>query len=149
MEKGCEIMDPHASGLVTKNTYSSKRKIQSSVVAVLQLEMEGRGLNLIKPISRAVKRNEIHELIVTDEKEAKPGSVVNQVSYIAFIEISQGGVIVVGDEVYWNNNLLGIVAGFDDTHMPNHQNIILYSPKRLTGKELHINIEDSIIIQSK
>ncbi len=142
-------MDPHASGLVTKNTYSSKRKIQSSVVAVLQLVMEGRGLNLIKPISRAVKKNEIHELIVTDEKEAKPGSVVNQVSYIAFIEISQGGVIVVGDEVYWNNNLLGIVAGFDDTHMPNHQNIILYSPKRVTGKDLHISIEDTIIIQAQ
>lgn len=142
-------MDPHASGLVTKNTYSSKRKIQSSVVAVLQLVMEGRGLNLIKPISRAVKKNEIHELIVTDEKEAKPGSVVNQVSYIAFIEISQGGVIVVGDEVYWNNNLLGIVAGFDDTHMPNHQNIVLYSTKRVTGKDLHINIEDPIIIQAQ
>ncbi len=142
-------MDPHASGLVTKNTYSSKRKIQSSVVAVLQLVMEGRGLNLIKPISRAVKKNEIHELIVTDEKEAKPGSVVNQISYIAFIEISQGGVIVVGDEVYWNNNLLGIVAGFDDTHMPNHQNIVLYSIKRVTGKDLHINIEDPIIIQAQ
>ncbi|MBP8717660.1 MAG: hypothetical protein KBI07_01030 [Candidatus Atribacteria bacterium] len=143
------MMDPHASGLVTKNTYSSKRKIQSSVVAVLQLVMEGRELNLIKPISRAVKKNEIHELIVTDEKEAKPGSVVNQVSYIAFIEISQGGVIVVGDEVYWNNNLLGIVAGFDDTHMPNHQNIVLYSTKRVTGKDLHINIEDPIIIQAQ
>jgi len=142
-------MDPHASGLVTKNTYSSKRKIQSSVVAVLQLEMEGRGLNLIKPISRAVKKNEIHELIVTDEKEAKPGAVVNQVSYIAFVEISQGGVIVVGDEVYWNNKLLGTVAGFDDTHMPNHQNIILYSPKRVTGKDLHISIEDTIIIQAQ
>ena len=142
-------MDPHASGLVTKNTYSYKRKIQSSVVAVLQLGMEGRELNMIKPISRAVKKNEIHELIVTDEKEAKPGSVVNQVSYIAFIEISQGGVIVVGDEVYWNNNLLGTVAGFDDTHMPNHQNIVLYSIKRVTGKDLHINIEDPIIIQAQ
>jgi len=142
-------MDPHASGLVTKNTYSSKRKIQSSVVAVLQLEMEGRGLNLIKPISRAVKKNEIHELIVTDEKEAKPGAVVNRVSYIAFLEISQGGVIVVGDEVYWNNKLLGAVAGFDDTHMPNHQNIVLYSTKRVTGKDLHISIEDTIIIQAQ
>ncbi|KUK86019.1 MAG: hypothetical protein XE03_1766 [candidate division TA06 bacterium 34_109] len=142
-------MDPHASGLVDKNTYSSKRKIESSVVAVLHLKMEGRGLNLIKPISRALKKNEIHELIITDEEEAKPGSIVNQVSYLAFIEISQGGVIVVGDEVYWNNNLLGTVAGFDDTHMPNHQNIVLYSPIRRTGEELSINIEDHIIIQSK
>jgi len=142
-------MDPHASGLVDKDTYSSKRKIQSSVVAVLHLEIEGRGLNLIKPISRALKKNEIHELIVTDEEEAKPGAVVNRVSYIAFIEIYRGGVMVVGDEVYWNNNFLGTVAGFDDTHMPNHQNIVLYSVKRVTGKDLHINIEEPIIIQSK
>jgi hypothetical protein len=142
-------MDPYASGLVTKSPYGPKRIIQSSVIAILQIEMEGRGLNLIKPQSRALKKNEIHELIITDEEEAKPGAVVNRVSYIAFIEIYRGGVMVVGDEVYWNNNFLGTVAGFDDTHMPNHQNIVLYSPKRITGKELNINVEDPIIIQAK
>jgi hypothetical protein len=87
--------------------------------------------------------------MITDEKEAKPGAVVNRVSYIAFIEIHRGGVMVVGDEVYWKNNFLGIVAGFDDTHMPNHQNIVLYSPKRTTGKDLNVNLEDPIIIQAK
>ena len=56
--------------------------------------------------------------------------------------------MVMGDEVYWKNNLLGTVAGFDDTHIPNHQNIILYSPKISTGKELNIRIEDQIIISS-
>ncbi len=56
--------------------------------------------------------------------------------------------MVVGDKVYWNNNLLGIVAGFDDTHMPNHQNIILYSPKISIGKKLNIRLEDKIIIHS-
>jgi hypothetical protein len=142
-------MDPYASGLVTKSPYDQKRIIQSSVVAILQIEMEGRGLNLIQPRSRALKKNEIHEIIVTDEEEAKPGAVVNCVSYVAFIEIHRGGVMVVGDEVYWNNSLLGTVAGFDDTHMPNHQNIVLYSPKRITGKKLNIDIEDSIIIQAK
>lgn len=142
-------MDPYTSGLITENPYSSKRIIKSAVVAVLQLKMEGRGLNLIEPKSRALKKNEIHELMVTDEKEAKPGAVVNQVSYIAFIEICKGGVMVTGDEVYWNYYLLGIVAGFDDTHMPNHQNIVLYSPKRITGKELNMNVEDPIIIQTK
>lgn len=142
-------MDPYTIGLITTNPYSSKRIIKSFVVAVLQLKMEGRGLNLIEPKSRALKKNEIHELMVTDEKEAKPGTMVNQVSYIAFIEISQGGVMVIGDEVYWNHYLLGIVAGFDSTHMPNHQNIVLYSPKRRTGKDLNINVEDSIIIRTK
>jgi hypothetical protein len=140
-------MDPYASGLVTKSPYGPKRIIQSSVIAILQIEMEGRGLNLIQPKSRALKKNEIHELMITDEKEAKPGVVVNRVSYIAFIEIHWGGVMVVGDEVYWKNNFLGTVVGFDDTHMPNHQNIVLYSPKRITGKDLNIKLEDPIIIQ--
>ena len=142
-------MDPYASGLVTKSPYAQKRIIQSSVVAILQIEMEERGLNLIQPKSRALKKNEIHELMITDEKETKPGAIVNRVSYIVFIEILRGGVMVVGDLVYWKNNLLGTVAGFDDTHMPNHQNIVLYSPKRITGKELNINIEDPMIIQAK
>jgi hypothetical protein len=142
-------MDPYASGLITENPYGAKRTIKTSVVAVLQLEMEGRGLNLIQPKSRALKKNEIHELIVTDEKEAKPGAVINKVSYIAFIEVYRGGVMVVGDKVYWNNNLLGTVVGFDDTHMPNHQNIVLYSPKRRTGEDLQIKIDDQIIIQTE
>ncbi len=142
-------MDPYASGLVTKSPYGLKRVIQSSVVAILQLKMEDRGLSLIQPKSRALKKNEIHELMVTDEKDVQPGKTVNQVSYIAFIEIRRGGVMVVGDEVYWNNQLLGIVAGFDDTHMPNHQNIVLFSSKRTTGKNLGIKIEDPITIQAK
>ena len=142
-------MDPYSAGLVTKSPYGSKKIIQSSVVAVLQLKMENRALNLIHPQSRALKKYEIHEFMVTDEKGALPGKIVNRVSYIAFIEIFQGGVMVVGDEVYWNKTLLGVVAGFDDTHMPNHQNIVLYSPKRRTGKDLNINVEDPIIIQAK
>ena len=112
------------------------------------IQVDKRTLHLIPPISRALKKNEIHELIVTYEKDAKPGTFVNHVSYLAFIEINRGGIMVVGDEVYRNNDLLGTVVGFDDTHMPNHQNIILYSPERKTGKELNINLEDLIIIQS-
>lgn len=141
-------MDPYANGLIDKNPFGAKRIIQSSVVAILQLELKGRGLKLIQPRSRVLKKNELHELIVTDEKIAKPGETVNNVAYIAFIEILKGGVMVVGDKVYWNNNLLGIVAGFDDTHMPNHQNIILYSSKISTGKKLNIRLEDKIIIHS-
>ena len=142
-------MDPYANGLIDKNPFGAKRIIQSSVVAILQLELKGRGLKLIQPRSRVLKKNELHELMVTDEKVAKPGEAVNNVAYIAFIEILKGGVMVVGDKVYWNNNLLGIVAGFDDTHMPNHQNIILYSPKISTGKELGIQVEDPVVISSQ
>ncbi len=142
-------MDPYASGLISKSPYGSKRIIHASIVAILQLNMDNRGLKLIQPQSRVLKKNEIHELIVTDERDAGPGTIVNSVAYVAFIEIQIGGVMVVGDEVYCNKILLGTVAGFDDTHMPNHQNIVLYSPKRITGKELNISLEDPVIINAK
>jgi len=142
-------MDPYASGLFKENPFGTKRIIKSSVVAVLQLKVNERGLHLIKPISRALKKNDIHELILTDEKEAYPGKIVNQIAYLAFVEISQGGIIIVGDEVYWNKQHLGIVVGFDDTHISNHQNIVLFSSKRITGKDLHIQIEDPIFIRPK
>ena len=142
-------MDPYTGGLFKENPFSTKRSIECSVVAVLQARLGNRALHLIPQISRVLKKNDIHELILTDEKESRPGAIVNRIAYIAFIEILKGGVMVVGDKVCWNNNLLGIVAGFDDTHIPNHQNIILYSPKILTGKELGIQVEDSIVISSQ
>jgi len=141
-------MDPYARALFKENPFSLKRSIECSAVAVLQARLDNRSLRLIPQISRVLKKNDIHELIFTDEKESRPETIVNRIAYIAFIEILKGGVMVVGDKVYWNNNLLGIVAGFDDTHMPNHQNIILYSPKISTGKKLNIRLEDKIIIHS-
>jgi len=142
-------MDPYTSGIFRKNPFGLKRNIKCSVVAVLQARAKERDLHLIQPISRALKKNDIHELILTDEEKSQPGKIVNQIAYIAFIEILQGGIILVGDEIYWKKQSIGVVVGFDDTHMPNHQNIVLYSPKRITGKELNISVEDLIIIQAK
>ena len=142
-------MDPYTRALFKENPFNLKRSIECLVVAVLQARLDNRSLRLIPQISRVLKKNDIHELIFTDEKESKPETIVNRIAYIAFIEILKGGVMVVGDKVYWNNNLLGIVAGFDDTHIPNHQNIILYSPKISTGKELGIQVEDPVLISSQ
>jgi len=142
-------MESYVGGQIKKSPFASKRPIQSSVVAVLQLEMKDRGLHLIEPRSRALRKNEIHELIVTEEKEAHPGKIVNQVAYLAFVEITQGGVIIIGDEIYWKKHLLGVVAGFDNTHMPNHQNIVLFSSNKSTGKDLNIQLGDHIFIQTK
>ena len=55
--------------------------------------MDNRGLKLIQPQSKGIIKNEIHELIVTDERDAGPGTIVNSVAYVAFIEIQIGGVI--------------------------------------------------------
>jgi len=140
-------LDPYASGMIKKNPYAQKKIIKGNIVAILDSIIEKRGLKLITPHSRAVKKGEIHELITTEEEEAGPGKIVNNVAYVCFFEVSEGGVIVRGDEVHINKKLIGKVIGFDDTHMPNHQNIILYVPKKKTGVELKINLNEGISIK--
>ena len=90
---------------------------------------------MIQPISRCIKKDDVHELIMTNE-HCGPGSTVNNIAYVGFVRIVTGGVVIQGDEVYVNEQLLGMIAGFDETHMPNHQNIIIAAHSLYTGQEL-------------
>lgn len=129
--------DPYVKGFQF-NPYLKKRDITGELVVVLQGTLDSRGLELIIPNSRALLQGEIHELILTDEMEAGPGKNVNRIGYIGFFEVSRGGVMVVGDEFYVGDRLLGTVAGFDETHLPNHLNLVIKVPQRATGAELHL-----------
>lgn len=136
--------DPYSSGMFTGNPYYDKSDIQGTLLVVLQGRLEQRGLQLIKPPSRCVKKFEVHELIASDEENIKPGSTVDNVAYLGFVEITQGGVITIGDEVICGGKVIGTIAGFDETHMPNHQNIILYSKERIPGAELGLRLGDGV-----
>lgn len=127
--------DPYASGKLKGNTYAAKTDVVGPLVVVLQGHMADRGLQLIAPVSRAVKRHEVHELIITDEAGAGPGKRVDNIAYLGFFTVEQSGVIVAGDNVYLDKKQIGRLAGFDDTHMPNHQNIVLYAANKLSGVE--------------
>lgn len=137
------MKDPYASGMFSENPYFAKSDIQSSVVVILQGKLEERGLQIIKPISRGVRKYEVHELIITDE-EVQAGGTVNKIAYLGFVEIQQGGVITIGDEVIWGGKVIGHIAGFDETHMPNHQNIVIHSSQRFTGVECGLGLSDGI-----
>ena len=139
--------DPYASGMFKENPYYAKSDIQGSLVVVLQGKYEDRGLDLIKPVSRCVKKYEIHELIASDEEGIGPGKKVNKIAYIGFVEILQGGVIIAGDGVYLKGERIGFIAGFDETHMPNHLNIVISCDKRLTGVDLECRTGDGIIFR--
>ena len=136
--------DPYASGMFRENPYYAKSDIQGNLVVVLQGKYEERGLDLIKPPSRCVKKHEIHELIASDEENIGPGSKVNKIAYIGFVEILQGGVIIAGDGVFRNGQRIGDIAGFDETHMPNHLNIVIRCDKRISGVELGCSVGDDI-----
>ncbi|MDF2571031.1 MAG: hypothetical protein K0R55_2635 [Sporomusa sp.] len=139
------MSDPYARNMFGSfNPYYAKQPVIGRLVVVLDGVYENRGLELIKPPSRALRQTEIHELIVTDE-EAQPGSKVNNIAYVGFFEINQGGVIIIGDEVKIGKQLIGKIAGYDETHMPNHLNIIITGSKT-TGKEFALSVSDEVII---
>jgi hypothetical protein len=140
-------MDPYARKLIKTDFFHAKRDVPARVAVVLDGHLENRNLQLIQPMSRAYPEKTIIELIATDDPEAKPGSVVQPIAYIAFVEIEKSGVILAGDEVVWNGTTIGTIAGYDDTHMPNHQNVIVSVTKRISGKELGLSVDDTIVIK--
>lgn len=141
------MSDPYKRNLVNRDFYYSKTDITGRFVVVLDGKLDNRELNLIQPISRAFSRHTVIELIGTDERDAGPGRVVNSICYIGFVELTNGGVLLAGDKVLWNNTEIGEIAGYDNTHMPNHQNTIVKMNTRIAGKELGIQINDEVTIK--
>lgn len=140
------VVDPYKSGMFQKNPYAKKRPCKGNLVVVLDGKMEGRKLQLMTPISRALLAGDIHELIVTDEQDAGPGKEVNSIAYWGFFEVSQGTVVVAGDIIRVGDKVLGTIAGFDETHMPNHLNIVLKATERKTGVEAGLALDDEVSI---
>jgi hypothetical protein len=142
-------MDPYARKLIHRGFFAAKRDVTGTVVVVLDGLLENRSLQLIQPISRACATGTVIELIATDEQGILPGSTVNAIAYIAFVELTSSGVILVGDDVLWNGSPLGVIAGYDDTHMPNHQNVIVAVDRRISGKDLGLRLDDGIVLRHK
>lgn len=127
-----------------KNPYVAKSTVSGRVVAVLRGVTDQRGLYLTAYRSRAVPTGEIHELMITDE-ECDVETTVNRVALIAFFEVQDGGVILLNDSVAIGGRLVGTVAGFDETHMPNHQNICLRG-ELSDGESIPIRVGDPVRI---
>lgn len=135
---------PYDFRRINPSVYGDRRPVVGETVALLHIAFEDRGLRLIETKSRAVKRNEIHELMITDE-DAAPGGGADNVRAIGFFEITESGLIVVGDDVYIEDKLLGKLAGYDTTHMPNHLNIVV---KAESLNEPMLRVGDSISFKS-
>jgi len=139
-------MDPYKEKLITGSLCSKKALVRGRVVAVMDAKLSHRGLQLIISPTRALLSGEIHELIVTDEEDAGSGKVVNRIAYIGFFELEKGGVVAKGDKVTLKRKSIGEIVGFDETHAPNHLNIIIKSSKRKSGKELGVELGDRLTI---
>lgn len=139
------MSDPYKRGMFKTNPYAKKKPLKGNLVVVLDGKYEDRGLQLIPQPSRCLIANEVHELILTDENKG-PGDTVDKIAYIGFFIVRESTVITVGDEVKINGQLIGKIAGFDETHMPNHYNIVLYGEERISGNERNLNLDDEIVI---
>ncbi len=104
------------------NPYAANRQILGELVTILQGVTDKRKLDLEAYRSRAFPAGQIHELMVTDE-DIMPGMVANRVGLIGFFVVSSPGVALVGATVEVSGVTIGTIVGFNDTHMPNHQNI--------------------------
>ena len=138
------MVDPYQADMAAQVRFMDKRPVRASVVAVLEGTIENRGLELIHPGSRCVRRGEIFELICTAEPSAKPGGRVDHATYLGFCEVQQAGVIRVGDTVELSGQVLGRVAGFDETHAPNHQNIVVGVSPEMIPPPIRYGLEDEI-----
>jgi hypothetical protein len=134
---------PYDPNLITPSVYGDRRPVTGEIVALLHITFEDRNLELIPSRSRGLRKNEIHELMITDEEDASPGGGADRVSAIAFFEVIEGSLAVVGDKVSIEGRLLGRVAGYDMTHMPNHMNVLVKADNLEAGP---IEVGDTIEI---
>lgn len=141
--------DPYISQIaITRVGKTKKREMRGQLVTVSGASSDERGLSLIPQPSRVLCKNEIHELMTTDEVDAGPNKTVDRAGVVGFFEVSQGSFVVVGDPVFINDKEIGKIAGFDETHFPNHYNVVVLSPKRLSGLELGFHVGDKLRIGS-
>ncbi|NSC24380.1 hypothetical protein FM076_25805 [Streptomyces albus subsp. chlorinus] len=113
------------------------------VKALLHSRTE-RGMVLEPYASRCVRRGEVHELVTTDHRETAPGSRIDRVGFLGFVELACGGVLDRGDEVWLEGTRIGTVLGFDACHFPNHYNILVSTDRLLTGGDLRLRPEFSV-----
>jgi len=126
------------------NPYAVNRSLSGEIVTVLRGVSDHRGLKLEGYRSRAVQAGQIHELMCTDAAGVAPDDIVDRVALLGFFEISRSGVLLVGSRVMVGEYELGAIAGFNDTHMPNHQNICLRTASLTDGVQLGLSLGDLI-----
>jgi len=147
--KDMTVVDPYKSGMFKADPYYKKKDCEGELCVVLDGKYENRKLQLMTPPSRAFLVGDIHELIVTDEQDAGPGKEVNRIAYWGFFEVEKATVVVVGDEITIGDKAVGKIAGFDETHMPNHLNVVIKVDERATGRELGLELGDKVRIVKK
>ena len=125
-----------------------KRDVAGVMAKLLHHTDEKRGMTMTPFASRCVRAGELHELVTSDHDGFAPGSQVDRVGFLGFVEIRSGGVIDVGDLLTIAGRPVGKVIGFDDCHFPNHYNVLVGVPELRTADLLSLAVEDEVVFRS-
>lgn len=127
---------------------TDKRQVEGVLVKLLHNKRTDRGMILAPYETRCVRLGEIHEVVTTDQSGATCGDQIDRVGFLGFIEITRSGVIEIGDRVVHEGGILGHVLGFDESHFPNHYNILVASEDILVADDANLVVEETIMFQT-
>jgi hypothetical protein len=124
--------------------FSSRGEIIGWWPAVMRHRRTRRGMRPAEWKTRCIRAGEIHEVILCAPGVPR-GQPVDDVSYLGFTEILRGGLLALGDELHTANRLMGVVYGFDETHYPNHYNILIAAASLVTGEDIQLRAGQSVV----
>jgi hypothetical protein len=136
-----------APGPPAGSHYVARRPATGHLVALMDGGVEQRGFQLVGYPTRGLRAGELHELIVTDQPDLGTDARIDRVAYQGFVEIAQAGVAVRGDRLVIGGREVGILVGFDECHMPNHLNIIVYSTDWRGGRSRGLALGDLVAFE--
>lgn len=125
---------------------SERRAIQAEMVVVMTNARNDANRVLMEERSRALRKFDVHELLVTID-EAGPDGLINRVAFLGFFEVIVAGLLVAGDRLVTEKGEIGHVAGFDPHHMPNHLNVVVNAQALHTGERHGLRVGTPITFQ--
>jgi hypothetical protein len=134
---------------VNPNEDGGKRAVRGTLVKVLTHSRVDRGMRLEEFASRCVRQGEVHELVTTDQTDHAPGTRIDRVGFLGFVEVDRAGVIDRGDQLWIGGHLVGTVLGFDACHFPNHYNVLVTAAELVTGPQLGLVPEAHVVFQQR
>lgn len=126
--------------------FSHRIPLKLHWVAVMDHSRRDRAIRPAAWDTRCISAGQVHEFINVG---AKPEFPVDRVEYYGFAAFDVSGVLAVGDTLVGEDGALGTIRGFDETHMPNHYNILVESKDLLNGRALNLTAGASMVTRPR
>jgi L-arabinose 1- dehydrogenase len=133
----------------------AKQPAGAELVKLLFHRRTDRGMTLSPWASRCVRAGDVHELVTTTDRPRATGDRIDAVGFLGFAEFQAATVIERGDRLWLGDlsgarlgdRLVGVVAGFDECHAPNHYNVLIEVDRLVTAEDLDLRVGDQIVFE--